>query len=56
VLVMSPRPGRIVGEVAIDEPQPRSDAFRASPAFAGYCARLSAMLAAAMAETAEAAP
>jgi NitT/TauT family transport system ATP-binding protein len=53
VLVMSPRPGRIVGEVAIDEPQPRGDAFRVSTAFAGYCARLSAMLAAAMEEVSE---
>ncbi len=56
VLVMSPRPGRIVGEVAIDEPHPRTDAFRMSARFAGYAARLSAMLAAAMAEAAEVAP
>jgi NitT/TauT family transport system ATP-binding protein len=48
VLVMSPRPGRIVGEVAIDEPHPRTEAFRVSTRFAGYCERLSAMLASAM--------
>jgi NitT/TauT family transport system ATP-binding protein len=54
VLVMSPRPGRIVGEVAIEEPHPRTDGFRASTSFAAYCARLSAMLAAAMAQSAEA--
>jgi NitT/TauT family transport system ATP-binding protein len=48
VFVMSPRPGRIVGEVAIDEPRPRTDAFRVSAAFAAHCARLSAMLASAM--------
>jgi len=48
VFVMSARPGRIVGEVVIDEPHPRTDAFRVSAAFAGHCARLSAMLAAAM--------
>jgi NitT/TauT family transport system ATP-binding protein len=48
VFVMSPRPGRIVGEVVIDEPHPRTDAFRVSPPFAGHCTRLSAMLAAAM--------
>jgi len=47
VLVMSPRPGRIVGEVAIEEPHPRSDAFRVSTRFASYCARLSAILASA---------
>jgi NitT/TauT family transport system ATP-binding protein len=52
VLVMSPRPGRVVGELAIDEPHPRTDAFRASTAFAAYCARLSAMLAATMTEEA----
>jgi NitT/TauT family transport system ATP-binding protein len=48
VLVMSPRPGRIVGEIAIDEPHPRGDDFRVSAAFAGHCARLSRLLAAAM--------
>ena len=56
VLVMSPRPGRIVGEVAIAEPLPRTEAFRASIAFAGYCGRLSALLAAAMAQAQEMAP
>ncbi|HZI82921.1 MAG TPA: ABC transporter ATP-binding protein [Casimicrobiaceae bacterium] len=55
VLVMSPRPGRIVGEVAIDEPHPRADAFRMSAAFADCCARLSAMLASVMAEATESA-
>jgi len=48
VFVMSPRPGRIIDEVVIDEPHPRTDAFRVSPAFAQHCARLSAMLASAM--------
>jgi NitT/TauT family transport system ATP-binding protein len=56
VLVMSARPGRIVGELAIDEPQPRTEAFRLTPRFAACCARLSALLAAAMGEPAEAAP
>jgi len=56
VLVMSARPGRIVGEVAIDEAQPRLEAFRLTPRFADYCARLSALLAAAMGEAGEAAP
>jgi NitT/TauT family transport system ATP-binding protein len=45
VLVMSARPGRIVGEVAIDEPQPRRETFRNTDRFAHYCAQLSAMLA-----------
>ena len=34
VLVMSARPGRIVGELAIDEPHPRTDAFRVSERYA----------------------
>ena len=29
VVVMGPRPGRLIDEVAIDEPHPRGDAFRA---------------------------
>ena len=48
VLVMSPRPGRIVGDIAIDEPHPRTEAFRVSTRFAAYCERLSAMLASTM--------
>jgi NitT/TauT family transport system ATP-binding protein len=48
VLVMSPRPGRIVGQIAIDEPHPRTEAFRVSTRFAAHCARLSTMLAGAM--------
>jgi len=50
VVVMSSRPGRIVREVAIDEPFPRTDAFRVSQAFAAYCRTLSEVLAAASAE------
>jgi NitT/TauT family transport system ATP-binding protein len=41
VLVMSARPGRIVAEVAIDEPYPRQPAFRTSAAFVQACRRLS---------------
>ena len=40
VLVMSARPGRIVAEVAIDEPYPRTAAFRASAAFVECCGRV----------------
>jgi NitT/TauT family transport system ATP-binding protein len=47
VLVMSARPGRIVAEIAIDEPHPRTDAFRVSERFARWCAQLSDILAAA---------
>jgi NitT/TauT family transport system ATP-binding protein len=47
VLVMSSRPGRIMREVAIDEPFPRTDAFRVSQRFALHCRTLSEVLAAA---------
>jgi len=45
VLVMSAQPGRILGEVRIDEPHPRNDAFRVSERFARLCQRLSKLLA-----------
>jgi NitT/TauT family transport system ATP-binding protein len=51
VLVMSARPGRIIGELAIDEPHPRSDAFRVSERYAHWCKQLSEMLAAGSDET-----
>ena len=45
VAVMSARPGRILHEVAIEEPHPRTEAFRVSQRFAAHCAQLSALLA-----------
>ncbi len=45
VVVMSARPGRILAEVAIDEPHPRSDAFRVTQKFAAYAKQLSEHLA-----------
>ncbi len=45
VVVMSARPGRILREVAIDEPFPRGEAFRVSQAFALHCKELSELLA-----------
>lgn len=54
VLVMSPRPGRIVGELTIDPAQPRDHAFRLSARFAAWCSELSAMLEAASRERANA--
>lgn len=44
VLVMSPRPGRIAAEIAIDEPWPRDAAFRGTARYAALCARLSQAL------------
>jgi NitT/TauT family transport system ATP-binding protein len=49
VIVMSARPGRIVGEIAIDAAR-RDDAYRVSEAYARDCARLAAMLASAAAD------
>ena len=45
VAVMGPRPGRLIAEVAIDEPHPRGEAFRLSTRFAGYAQRLSQLVA-----------
>jgi NitT/TauT family transport system ATP-binding protein len=47
VLVMSARPGRILEDAAIDDPQPRQSAFRSTEKFARLGARLSGVLSAA---------
>ena len=44
IVVMTPRPGRIFAEVAIDAPYPRAAAFRTSPEYAGYCRQASETL------------
>ena len=44
VVVMSPRPGRIVGELAIDLPRPRRRELLSSPDFHAICDELSRML------------
>ena len=45
VAVMSARPGRVLKEVAIGEPHPRTDAFRVTQKFAAYAKELSELLA-----------
>jgi len=45
VAVMSGRPGRILEELHIDEPHPRTDEFRMSERYAAWCRRLSTLLA-----------
>jgi NitT/TauT family transport system ATP-binding protein len=40
VIVMSPRPGRVVEDVVIDLPRPRAIELRDSPEFAAYQRRL----------------
>ena len=56
VVVMGARPGRIVEEVVIDEPYPRTKDFRVSTEFAGHCRQVSEALerASAMGEEGEA--
>jgi len=44
VIVMTARPGRVIADVPISAPHPRTSAFRGSPEFAATCARLSAMV------------
>jgi NitT/TauT family transport system ATP-binding protein len=44
VLVLSPRPGRIVAELAIDLPRPRRSTLLATPEFAALAGRLRAHL------------
>lgn len=44
VVVMGARPGRVLAEVAVDEPYPRTEAFRASPRYAAWCAEVSRAL------------
>ncbi|MBC7940491.1 MAG: ABC transporter ATP-binding protein [Chitinophagaceae bacterium] len=50
VLVMAARPGRVVDELAIDEPHPRGPGFRVSTGFAKHAQRLQDSLIAASGE------
>jgi NitT/TauT family transport system ATP-binding protein len=47
IVVMTPRPGRVFTELAIDAPYPRDQRFRTSAEYAGLCRRTSEALAAA---------
>ena len=49
IVVMTPRPGRVFTEIAIDAPFPRDERFRTSAGYAGYCRTVSDALGAAMA-------
>jgi NitT/TauT family transport system ATP-binding protein len=48
IVVMSARPGRIIGDLAIDAPYPRGDAFRTSTSYNEFCRLTSAELGRAM--------
>ncbi|MBW6398440.1 ABC transporter ATP-binding protein [Roseomonas sp. HJA6] len=52
ILVMAPRPGRIVAALDITAPSPRDGAFRTSGEYAAQCRTVSQALADAMAEAA----
>jgi NitT/TauT family transport system ATP-binding protein len=53
VVMMAARPGRVVEEVRIDEPYPRTPDFMVTPQFARYAKRLQDSLLRASAETSE---
>ena len=48
VVVMTPRPGRVFAELAIEESYPRDESFRTSASYAAYCRRVSQALSRAM--------
>jgi len=50
IVVLTPRPGRVFAELAIDAPYPRDERFRTSAEYASYCRRASEMLAHSMGE------
>jgi NitT/TauT family transport system ATP-binding protein len=52
IIVMTPRPGRVHAEIAVDAPYPRSEAFRTSPDYAALCRTVSEALVDAMAQEA----
>jgi NitT/TauT family transport system ATP-binding protein len=48
IVVMTPRPGRVFADIAIDAPYPRDGSFRTSPEYAGLCRVTSQALSRAM--------
>jgi NitT/TauT family transport system ATP-binding protein len=56
IIVMSPRPGRVFRELAIEAPYPREERFRTSAEYAASCRMASEALAEAMAGTPAGAP
>jgi len=49
IAVMTARPGRVAGEIAIESAAPRDDLFRTAPLYNEYCRRVSARLSEAIA-------
>jgi NitT/TauT family transport system ATP-binding protein len=52
IVVMAPRPGRVVDEISVDAPYPRDMAFRTSPDYAAAARHVSDTLIQAMTEAA----
>ena len=48
IVVMTPRPGRVFADIAIDAPYPRDESFRTSAEYAGLCRVTSQALSRAM--------
>ncbi|MEM6742708.1 MAG: ABC transporter ATP-binding protein [Pseudomonadota bacterium] len=48
IVVMAARPGRVIREVAVDEPYPRTETYRTSADYAAHCRAASEALAEAM--------
>jgi NitT/TauT family transport system ATP-binding protein len=44
IIVMAARPGRVIRELRVDAPYPRTEAFRTSPDYAAWCREASAAL------------
>jgi NitT/TauT family transport system permease protein len=44
IVVLTPRPGRVFAEIAIDVPYPRDESFRTSAEYAGFCRKTSLAL------------
>jgi NitT/TauT family transport system ATP-binding protein len=49
IVVMTPRPGRVFTEIAIDAPYPRDERFRTSAEYVGFCRQVAEALGKAMA-------
>jgi NitT/TauT family transport system ATP-binding protein len=41
IIIMAARPGRVIADIPIDEPYPRSDAFRSTSRYAELCVKVS---------------
>lgn len=41
IIIMAARPGRVIADIPIDEPYPRTDAFRCTPRYAQLCVKVS---------------